>query len=141
MWNQARWSKVDQQSCSIRASAPFVSYIKRSAMARPRDENLFFTRKRVTRNYEARKELINSRRYCFVCIGSDRSTGDLRTISRTRLKELALRMYGTLKYPIHALNIKERQELKRSIQIDLLLLSTQALVHQKLFGIRVKTGP
>jgi putative sporulation protein YyaC len=58
------------------------------------------------------KEVINqaSKEVIFLCIGSDRSTGDsLGPIVGTKLKEkgLLFPVYGTLEEPVHALNLKK----------------------------------
>lgn len=58
------------------------------------------------------KEIINntSRKILFLCIGSDRSTGDsLGPLVGTLLNEknIPFPIYGTLKVPVHALNINK----------------------------------
>jgi putative sporulation protein YyaC len=45
----------------------------------------------------------------FVCIGTDRSTGDsLGPLVGTYLQEMGYKVYGTLEEPVHAVNLKEK---------------------------------
>ena len=54
----------------------------------------------------------NTRPIVFVCIGTDRSTGDsLGPLIGTLLEEKSIHpfhVYGTLDHPIHALNLAEK---------------------------------
>lgn len=44
----------------------------------------------------------------FLCIGTDRSTGDsLGPMVGSRLKRRGYQVFGTLKYPVHAMNLEE----------------------------------
>lgn len=51
----------------------------------------------------------NADNYIFVCIGTDRSTGDaLGPIIGTKLEEMGYNVIGTLDNPLHAVNLEER---------------------------------
>ncbi|SDC40834.1 putative sporulation protein YyaC [Pelagirhabdus alkalitolerans] len=79
---------------------------------------------RITRHYQTRLiyqelgDFINSwipsstKEVVVICIGTDRSTGDaMGPITGSLLKKwrhLQLKVYGTLKEPIHAVNLKEQ---------------------------------
>lgn len=118
-------------------------------MARPRDlKNLFFyERKEVTRNLRSYRKRIDQqdKDIVFVCIGSDRSTGDsLGPLVGTRLKELGFEnVYGTVKHPIHALNIKQRLKEIEEKHPNRFVIAIDASIgsSERLFGIRIKTRP
>ena len=77
----------------------------------------------------------------FVCIGTDRSTGDsLGPLVGQRLQELGYQVYGTLQEPVHALNLTEcRERLPKDkiiIAIDACLGKTTSVGK-----VKVKKGP
>lgn len=54
------------------------------------------------------KKLIGNREPVFICIGTDRSTGDaLGPLVGSKLQKLGYKVYGTIDSPIHAENLKE----------------------------------
>jgi len=81
-------------------------------------KSCYFSVKETTEGHEF-NEFVNkltevltntSKEVIFLCVGSDRSTGDsLGPIIGTMLKEadIPLRVYGTLEKPVHALNINK----------------------------------
>jgi putative sporulation protein YyaC len=118
-------------------------------MARSRDlKSLFFyKRKEVTRNLRSYRKRIDQqdKDIVFLCIGSDRSTGDsLGPLVGTRLKELGFEnVYGTIKYPIHALNMRQRLKEIEEKHPNRFVIAIDASIgsSENLFGIRIKTRP
>ena len=117
-------------------------------MARPRDlKNLFFyERKEVTRNLRSYRKRIDQqdKDIVFVCIGSDCSTGDsLGPLVGTRLKELGFEnVYGTVKHPIHALNIKQRLKEIEEKHPNRFVIAIDASIgsSEKLLAFKLKQG-
>ncbi|MDP4156827.1 MAG: DUF1256 domain-containing protein, partial [Bacillota bacterium] len=55
----------------------------------------------------------------FVCIGSDLSIGDsLGPIVGTELEDLGFTVIGTLKYPLHGLNLRDRLKIELALSGD-----------------------
>ncbi|XEC95032.1 spore protease YyaC [Paenibacillus tarimensis] len=60
------------------------------------------------------RDIPSERRIAIVCIGTDRSTGDslgpLVGTSLSKHRSNAFNLYGTLEYPVHAMNLEETME-------------------------------
>lgn len=77
----------------------------------------------------------------FVCIGTDRSTGDsLGPLVGTDLKKLGYNVIGTLHDPVHAVNLKE---VASALPTDKVIISVDAsLGNEREVGqLRYRKGP
>jgi putative sporulation protein YyaC len=80
----------------------------------------------------------------YVCIGTDRSTGDaLGPLVGDRLKLLGYKVYGTTKDPIHAMNLEQKiQEIKDKHPDSIVVAIDAALgKHERVGAISVREGP
>ena len=83
----------------------------------------------------------------FVCIGTDRSTGDaLGPLVGTLLEKRKLahfHVYGTLKNPVHALNLEQTVETIRETHPDAFIIGIDACLgqHRNVGFIEVGDGP
>ncbi|WP_088042125.1 spore protease YyaC [Bacillus sp. EAC] len=83
----------------------------------------------------------------FVCIGTDRSTGDsLGPLVGTMLGELNLNRfhyYGTLDEPIHALNLSEQLEMIKSKHNNPFIIAIDACLGRvkSIGSVRLSNGP
>lgn len=90
---------------------------------------------------------IEDRPIVFVCIGTDRSTGDsLGPLTGTMLKEkdiFPFHVYGTLEHPIHAVNLKTKlEEIKKKYKNPLIIGVDACLGKIKSVGsIQIGEGP
>ncbi|WP_066071982.1 spore protease YyaC [Neobacillus soli] len=90
---------------------------------------------------------LTSRPIVFICIGTDRSTGDsLGPLIGTLLEERGLQsfyVYGTLDEPIHAVNLAERLKEIRTKHMDPFMIGIDACLGRiKNVGvIQVGSGP
>lgn len=86
----------------------------------------------------------NKKPVLFVCIGSDRSTGDsLGPLVGTKLKEMGYNVLGTLEEPVHAVNLEENINLIKEKYPNHFVVGVDAcLGRSKRVGkIGVKNGP
>jgi putative sporulation protein YyaC len=94
------------------------------------------------------KEIINStsREIIFLCIGTDRSTGDsLGPMMGTMLteKDIPYPVYGTLEKPVHALNLKKILKEINQIHQDAFIIGIDACLGDEgqIGYIFLKEGP
>ena len=93
-------------------------------------EIAFFLKKRILHHPGKWSELV------FLCIGSDRVTGDClgpyighQLLDRLDLQDIYV--YGTLKDPVHALNLEKVSRMIRSIHPQSLVIAIDASLGQK----------
>jgi putative sporulation protein YyaC len=92
-------------------------------------------------------QLPKHRPIVFVCIGTDRSTGDaLGPLVGTRLKAhrfSGIHLYGTLDKPVHAVNLQETLDDIAAIHVNPFLVGIDACLGQmsSVGHIRVAPGP
>lgn len=95
-------------------------------------------------NFVINKKL-NNKDVVFMCIGTDRSTGDcLGPLVGTYLKELGYdNVFGTIDEPVHAINLKETIEKIESHHPDALVIAIDACLGQfsSVGNINVALGP
>ncbi|MFB5195968.1 spore protease YyaC [Neobacillus sp. KR4-4] len=116
-------------------------------------KSCYFSVKETTEGYKFNefvnklKEVLSntSREVIFLCVGSDRSTGDsLGPIVGTMLKEMDLPfpVYGTLEKPVHALNInKILKEINQTHNNPFILGIDACLANERQIGfIFLKEG-
>lgn len=80
----------------------------------------------------------------FVCIGSDLSIGDsLGPIVGSELEDLGFNVIGTLKYPLHGLNLRDRLKTELALSGDKIVISIDACIGAKrsVGGFEVRKGP
>ncbi|MBC8080617.1 MAG: spore protease YyaC [Gorillibacterium sp.] len=93
------------------------------------------------------QKIPNYRPVVFVCIGTDRSTGDsLGPLVGSRLKKYNfsdITLYGTLEFPVHAMNLSETvSEIKRDHN-DPFIVGIDACLGQlaSVGNVKVSPGP
>lgn len=90
---------------------------------------------------------VTSRPIVFVCIGTDRSTGDsLGPLVGTLLEEKKLEsfyVYGTLDEPVHAVNLADRLEEIKALHSDPYIIGIDACLgrNKNVGAIQVGQGP
>lgn len=80
----------------------------------------------------------------FLCIGTDRSTGDsVGPITGTWLEEKGYKVIGTLNNPLHALNLEERVKSSKEIYPNHFVIAIDACLGrvEKIGQIVVEHGP
>jgi putative sporulation protein YyaC len=80
----------------------------------------------------------------FVCIGSDLSIGDsLGPIVGSELEDLGFTVIGTLKYPLHGLNLRDRLKTELALIGDKTVIAIDACIGAKssVGGFEVRKGP
>lgn len=105
------------------------------------DQFSYHLKRLIGRAYDSARPIV------ILCIGTDRSTGDsLGPLVGSHLKELVhpmIRVYGTLDYPVHAVNLEETLDSIRRdygkpfiIAVDACLGRTESIGY-----INLKPGP
>lgn len=80
----------------------------------------------------------------YVCIGTDRSTGDaLGPLVGDRLKILGYKAYGTTKDPIHAMNMEQKIQEIKDKHPDSIIVAIDASLgrYERIGAISVREGP
>ena len=82
---------------------------------------------------------------CFICIGTDRSTGDsFGPLVGTALEKKGYQVFGTLKYPVHAMNLEETiaklPKGKTIIAVDAALGKMESVGNIKVEAGAIKPG-
>jgi len=89
----------------------------------------------------------NNDKIAIICIGSDRSTGDaLGPITGSLLSkrnQLSFNVFGTLDYPIHAMNLKEELKNINEMHFDSTFIAVDACLGKinSVGNITASTGP
>lgn len=87
---------------------------------------------RLCRLIREEKETKEKRRVVFLCIGTDRSTGDsLGPLIGYKLKQMRLSgavVFGTLDRPVHAMNLENYLEVLKTCYQDALIIAVDASV-------------
>lgn len=87
---------------------------------------------RLCRLIREEKERTGKKKVVFLCIGTDRSTGDsLGPLIGYKLKQMELSdavVFGTLERPVHALNLENYVDVLRACYQDALVVAVDASV-------------